>query len=98
MGGWHAYVKHHARGGAILNDPHKHEPAFAAKFLSTVMDAGGDIRIAMRNVGINVDWEVERKGNKGKAQGKGNKSDAKGSGKRPASTEDPGRAPRRRLD
>ena len=63
------------------------------------MAAGGDIRIAMRNLGINVDWwDVERKGNKGKAQGKGNKSDAKGSGKRPASTDDHARAQRRRRD
>ena len=63
------------------------------------MDAGGDIRVAMRDIGIAVDWwEVERKGNKGKAQGKGNKPDAKGGGKRPASPGDQGRAPRQRRD
>ena len=99
VGGWHAYVRHHARGGAVNHDPLRHDPAFAAQLLSTVMDAQGDIRIAMRNLGINVDWwDVERKGNKGKAQGKGNKSDAKGSGKRPASTDDHARAQRRRRD
>ena len=83
----------------MRHDPRKHDQAFAAQFLSTVMEAEGDIRIAMRNLGINVDrWDVERKGNKGKAQGKCNKSDAKGSGKRPASTDDHARAQRRRRD
>ena len=86
-------------GAVVHHDPHKHDHAFAAQFLSTVMEAEGDIRIAMRNLNINVDWwDVERKGNKGKAQGKGSKSDAKGSGKRPASTDDHARAQRRRRD
>ena len=96
VGGWHAYVKYYNRGGPVLNDPHRHEPKFAADFLNRLLEASGDIRVAMKNMGIHVDWwRVESEGNKG--HGKGGKSDEKGAGKRPAIDDEPARAQRQRL-
>jgi len=97
VGGWHAYVKHHAKGKSYYCDPLKQNPEFTARFLSHLMDSGGDIRTAMRDDNIKVDWwEVERVGKKGKGYSKGSGSDTKGTGKRPAPIEDQPRASRQR--
>ena len=89
-------MKHHAGGKPFYNDPHKHPAEFTSRFLSHLMDSSGDIRIAMRDDGIRVDWwEVEQEG-KGKGNSKGNRSDAKGSGKRPSQDDAQSRATRPR--
>ena len=96
VGGWHAYVKYYNRGGPVHNDPHRHEPKFAADFLNRLLEAGNDIRVAMKNMGIHVDWwKVISDGKKGHS--KGGKSDGKGAGKRPAIDDEPARAQRQRL-
>ena len=98
VGGWHAYVKHHATGTFLIYDPLKHDTEFTTGFLNHIMECDGDIRIAMRRERIAVDWwEVEKDGKKGaKGHRKGTGKDVKGCGKRPMPSEDQQRASRQR--
>ena len=102
VGGWDAYVEHHAGKGPKYNDPRKHHSDFTTEFLSHLMDAGGDIRAAMRNLGISVDWWKVQKDGKGKGEGKGkddkgkNRPEGKGAGKRPSPDDEQSRATRPR--
>ena len=89
-------MEHHAGGKPSYNDPHKHPSTFTSRFLSHLMDSDGDIRVAMRDDGISVDWwKVEQEG-KGKGNSKGSRLDGKGSGKRPSPDDDQSRATRPR--
>ena len=102
VGGWHAYVRHHATGNFLIHDPLKHDTEFTTGFLNHIMECDGDIRIAMRRERVAVDWwEVEREGKKGakghsKGTGKDTGKDGKRGGKRPRPSEDQQWAPRQR--
>ena len=76
-------MDHYAGGKRSYYDPHQHPTAFTTRFLSRLLEADGDIRVAMHADGIHVDWWQVEKDGKGKGTSKGSRPDGKGSGKRP---------------